>query len=756
MTGIVHLVGAGPGDPGLLTVRAVELIGEADVVLYDRLIPPEALAHARPDAEVVYVGKEGEGPQFPQDDTHRLLLEHARAGRRVVRLKGGDPFVFGRGGEEALVLAQAGVPFEVVPGVTAGVAAPAYAGIPVTHRDVASGVAFVTGHEDPAKPDSAIDWDALARFPGTLVFYMGVRTLPRIAERLVAGGRAPDEPVAVVERGTLPGQRTLLATLDDVAERAAEEQHPRPRDHARRAPWRGCASSSPGWRRGRCTAAPSRSRAPARRRARSRRGCARSAPRSSRRRRSGSRRSTRRCRRCASTTSSASRRPNGADLLLDRLRDARELAGITVAAIGPGTARALRARGVEPDVVPDRAVAEGLVEALKDVPVERVLIARAAEGRDVLPRRAARPRRRGRRGGALRDGRRAARRRRARGGRGRRLPAVHVGLLRPPLRGRRAARSTVRACSRSARRRARSCARTAPSRPSRPTRTRPTGSSTRCSRTRGDDPPDHVPLRLRARRRVRRRRPRRDRRDLPGRAGDRPRPRRPAPGRRRRRRDAGARAAVRAGRRPPRGGRSGGRRAAPRGRAADRRAGPPAGRAGQRAAAPGAERFGGVARGGRDLGLAVAARAGLRHLPRPRPVRPGRRAARLRRAARVGRRAARAGGAGRARAAAAPRHEPGALVAHVVAIDTYGNALLDAAHDDLVESGLRLGEPVNARTGGAPRARRRGAHVLRRRRRRRCCSTRTRPARSRSPSTAATRRRCSACAPGDEVRLEGG
>ncbi|HEY6694386.1 MAG TPA: uroporphyrinogen-III C-methyltransferase, partial [Solirubrobacteraceae bacterium] len=206
MTGTVYLVGAGPGDPGLLTVRAVELIAAADVVLYDRLIPPEALAHARADAKVVYVGKEGEGPQFPQDDTHALLLEHARAGRTVVRLKGGDPFVFGRGGEEALVLADAGVPFEVVPGVTAGVAAPAYAGIPVTHREVASGVAFVTGHEDPAKPGSAIDWPALARFPGTLVFYMGVRTLPRIAERLVAEGRSPDEPVAVVERGTLPGQ----------------------------------------------------------------------------------------------------------------------------------------------------------------------------------------------------------------------------------------------------------------------------------------------------------------------------------------------------------------------------------------------------------------------------------------------------------------------------------------------------------------------------------------------------------------------
>jgi uroporphyrinogen III methyltransferase/synthase len=223
VTGIVHLVGAGPGDPGLLTVRAVELIAAADVILYDRLIPPEALSHARPDAEIVYVGKQGEGPQVPQDDTHRLLLEHARAGRRVVRLKGGDPFVFGRGGEEALVLREAGIPFEVVPGVTAGIAVPAYAGIPVTHRDVASGVAFVTGHEDPAKPESAIDWAALAAFPGTLVFYMGVRTLPRIAERLVAEGRPPSQPVAVVERGTLSGQRTVVATLADVEARAREE-----------------------------------------------------------------------------------------------------------------------------------------------------------------------------------------------------------------------------------------------------------------------------------------------------------------------------------------------------------------------------------------------------------------------------------------------------------------------------------------------------------------------------------------------------
>jgi uroporphyrinogen III methyltransferase / synthase len=382
--GIVHLVGAGPGDPGLLTVRAVELIAAADVILYDRLIPPEALAHAGPGAELVYVGKQGEGPQFPQDETHRLLLEHAGAGRRVVRLKGGDPFVFGRGGEEALVLHAAGIPFEVVPGVTAGVAAPAYAGIPVTHRDVASGVAFVTGHEDPSKPDSALDWPALAAFPGTLVFYMGVRALPRIAEQLIAGGRAAQEPVAVVERGTLPGQRTLLATLADVAERARAE--------AIRAPAITVVGPVAGLREqlawlesrplfGR-TVAVTRARAQASalaERLRTLGAAVVEAP------------AIRieplpvQMPDLAAYDLVAVTSPNGAERLLELLRDARELAGITVAAIGPGTARALRERGVEPDVVPERAVAEGLVDALRDVPVTHALIARAAEGRDVLP-----------------------------------------------------------------------------------------------------------------------------------------------------------------------------------------------------------------------------------------------------------------------------------------------------------------------------------------------------------------------------------
>jgi uroporphyrinogen III methyltransferase/synthase len=384
----VYLVGAGPGDPGLLTVRAAELIARADVILYDRLVPAEALAGARPDAERFYVGKQGGGEQVPQQETQRLLVEHARAGRTVVRLKGGDPFVFGRGGEEALVCFEAGIPFEVVPGVTAGVAAPAYAGIPVTHRDLASGVAFVTGHEDPAKLDSALDWPALAAFPGTLVFYMGVRALPRIAEQLIAGGRAPEEPAAVVERGTLAGQRTLLATLADVAERAAAERIRAPaitlvgpvaglRDRLawlERRPLHGRTIAVTRARR-QASALAARLRelgatvveAPAIR--------ARSldAPLPD----------------PAAYDLVCVTSPNGAHALFERLEaaglDARALAGRTVAAIGPGTVRALGEHGIRADVVPERAVAEGLVEALAGVDVRRALVVRAREGRDVLP-----------------------------------------------------------------------------------------------------------------------------------------------------------------------------------------------------------------------------------------------------------------------------------------------------------------------------------------------------------------------------------
>ena len=386
--GRVYLVGAGPGDPGLLTARALELLARADVVLHDRLIPAEALSGVRPAAQLVYVGKEPGATSVPQEEIGARLVSEARAGRTVVRLKGGDPFVFGRGGEEAQALRAAGVDYEVVPGVTAGLAAPAYAGIPVTHRERSSAVALVTAHEDPDKEESALDWAALAAFPGTLVLYMGVGRLAAVAERLIAGGRAADEPAAVVERGTLPGQRVVSAPLGELARRV-EEAGVRPpavtvigavtalRDEL-------------AWRERRplhgVRVAVTRARAQASELARRFQDLG------------------------AEVVEAPAIRivplpgdapdlepydllcltsPNGVRLLFERLaaagRDARALAGLTVAAIGPGTAAALADHGVRADVVPERSVAEGLLEALADTPVRRALVARAREARDVLP-----------------------------------------------------------------------------------------------------------------------------------------------------------------------------------------------------------------------------------------------------------------------------------------------------------------------------------------------------------------------------------
>ncbi len=221
-TGKVYLVGAGPGDPGLMTARSLELIASADAILYDRLIPHTALHGAREDALLEYAGKGPSGDSVKQGGIEERMLELAREGKSVVRLKGGDPFVFGRGGEEAATLVAAGIPFEVVPGVTAGIAASAYAGVPVTHRDHAAAVAFVTGHEDPTKPESSVDWPALAAFPGTLVFYMGVKNLPRISEQLIESGMSADTPVAVIEQGTTTKQRTVSGRLVDIPELAVE------------------------------------------------------------------------------------------------------------------------------------------------------------------------------------------------------------------------------------------------------------------------------------------------------------------------------------------------------------------------------------------------------------------------------------------------------------------------------------------------------------------------------------------------------
>jgi len=221
-SGKVWLVGAGPGDPGLLTLAGAACLARAEVVVYDRLVHPRLLGLAPAGAERIYVGKQAGGHTLTQDEINALLVARTCEGKRVVRLKGGDPYVFGRGGEEAEALAAAGVPFEVVPGVTSAVAAPAYAGIPVTHRGLASSVAVVTGHEDAAKEESSIDWARLATGVDTLVLLMGLANLPDIAEQLVRHGRPPETPAAVIEWGTLPRQRTVSGTLEDIARRAAE------------------------------------------------------------------------------------------------------------------------------------------------------------------------------------------------------------------------------------------------------------------------------------------------------------------------------------------------------------------------------------------------------------------------------------------------------------------------------------------------------------------------------------------------------
>jgi uroporphyrinogen III methyltransferase/synthase len=385
VSGKVYLVGAGPGDPGLLTARALELIARADVILHDRLIGAQTLEGARADAELLYVGKEGGGASVPQERTQTLMIERARDGKEVVRLKGGDPFVFGRGGEEALALRDAGIEFEVVSGVTAGVAALAYAGIPVTHRGSSTAVAFVTGRTGDERE---LDWRALAAFPGTLVFYMGVQRLARIAAALIDAGRDAGEPAAVVEAGTLPTQRTVLATLATLPERVAEANVGSPSitvvgavaalaEQLAWLPVRPLAGR---------TIAVTRARAQASglaRRVRELGGEVVQAP--------------------SIRTQPLAGPPldpapydvvcvtsaNAAERLFARLgesgRDARALAGARIASIGQATSDALAAHGIVADVTAERSTGEGLAAALADVPVTRALIARARGGRGALP-----------------------------------------------------------------------------------------------------------------------------------------------------------------------------------------------------------------------------------------------------------------------------------------------------------------------------------------------------------------------------------
>ena len=398
MTGIVHLVGAGPGDPGLITVRGAELLARCDAVVYDALANPALLAHVPADAERHDVGKRGGSSESAkQDDINALLVKLGKEGKRVVRLKGGDPLVFGRGSEEAQALAQGGVRFELVPGVTAGVAAPAYAGIPVTHRGIATSVTFVTGHEDPAKATTTTDWHALAKGGGTIVLYMGVKTLPNIARALVEGGLSPDTPAAAVQWGTHPQQKTVVATLTTLAGRAAEENISAPvitiignvvnlREEI-------------GWFENRALhglrVAVTRATAQAGTFAGELRDLGAhviempairiealdTAP-------LDAALSTVRDYQWLVLTSQ-----NAVDAMWGALRsagrDARALAGVRVAAIGPATSQALMERGIAVDLAPKRFVAEGVLEALGELgdsmKGSRVLYVAAEGARDVLP-----------------------------------------------------------------------------------------------------------------------------------------------------------------------------------------------------------------------------------------------------------------------------------------------------------------------------------------------------------------------------------
>jgi uroporphyrinogen III methyltransferase/synthase len=393
MQGLVSLVGAGPGDPDLITVKGTRRLQQADAVVYDYLANDELLAYCPPSAARHYVGKQAGSHSMSQDDINNLLVELGRQGKRVVRLKGGDPFIFGRGGEEAEALEAAGVPWEVVPGISSGVAAPAYAGIPVTHRDWASSVVFVTGHEDPTRDTTRVDWQGLGRATGTIVLYMGVGNLGEIAARLVAGGRSPSTPVAAIRWGTLGRQETVVGTLativDDVA--AAKLKPPavvvigdvvRLRDKLR---W---FDSRPLW---------------------------------------GKRVVVTRAREQASALGDRLRElgaepieypviafappadfqalddaiahlsrydwviftsVNGVRFFSERLVSAGlgpdTLAGVRIGAIGPATAEAALAAGLQPSFVPDEFVAEAVVEQIGAVAGRRVLLPRADIAREAL------------------------------------------------------------------------------------------------------------------------------------------------------------------------------------------------------------------------------------------------------------------------------------------------------------------------------------------------------------------------------------
>ncbi len=392
----VYLIGAGPGDPGLLTVRGKEALAAADVVVYDYLASPALLDWAKPGAETIYVGKKAGAHTLSQEGINRLLVDKAREGKCVARLKGGDPYIFGRGGEEALALLEAGIPFEEVPGVSSTVAGPAYAGIPLTHRGYASSVTLITGHEDADKTASSHDWPALARSAATLVFVMGMQHLPEISRKLIEAGRSPDTPTAVIHWATTPRHRSLVATLAEIPEKARQGGFTNPSlivvgevvalhdrlNWFEQRPLLGkgvvvtrSREQASGLALGLEALGARVVQFPAIR--------------------------LRPVRDTSLVDAAVSRlgtydwivftSVNGVACFWERLGavglDSRALAGCRIAAIGPATARALADKGLVADCLPSEYKAEGVVAALLEQGVRgsRVLLPRALVARDALP-----------------------------------------------------------------------------------------------------------------------------------------------------------------------------------------------------------------------------------------------------------------------------------------------------------------------------------------------------------------------------------
>lgn len=395
MTGKVYLVGAGPGDPKLLTLKGQEVLSRAEVVVYDRLASPNLLRAVPAGAERIYVGKAADRHTLRQEQINELLYQKAAEGKRVVRLKGGDSFVFGRGGEEAEYLVERGIPFEVVPGVTSAVSVPAYAGIPVTHRGVASSFMVVTGHEDPGKTESTIPWEAIGKAE-TVVVLMGVENLPYLTSQMIAYGRDPETPAALVRWGTRPEQETLVGTLSNLVQKVREVNFKPPAllvvgpvvklreilAWSEKRPLFGL----------RVLVTRSRSQASVLSQALEDLGAeAWELPVLAFKEPSDPARLDRAVDELRSYQWLIFTSQNGVESFLRRLaerkKDIRELHGIKLVAIGPKTAEALEKRGLLPLLVPGEYRAEALVESLKDMvqPGERVLLARAEVAREVLP-----------------------------------------------------------------------------------------------------------------------------------------------------------------------------------------------------------------------------------------------------------------------------------------------------------------------------------------------------------------------------------